>query len=53
VGESSVEQMEFPALRLQQAVDALTETVFGQRLSLTGEHEHPLVTTARGYGASQ
>lgn len=35
VGESRVEQMAFPALSLQQATEAFTEAVYGERLSFT------------------
>jgi hypothetical protein len=53
VGESSVEQMGCPALRLQQPVEALTEAVYRERLSFGSRQEYTPVMTVRGYGASE
>jgi uncharacterized protein (DUF362 family) len=35
VGETSVQNMEFPAMSLEQAYEAFTAAAYGQRLSLT------------------
>jgi uncharacterized protein (DUF362 family) len=35
VGETNLENMEFPALSLQQAYEAFTAAAYGERLSLT------------------
>ena len=35
VGETSIENMEFPALSLQQAYEAFTAAAYGERLSVT------------------